>query len=709
MYSQLDKDGFFNAVDSLKKYRRAQLLDEEGNDLIEALYTDLLHNEQILKTCLKPNTTFLIGRRGTGKSTIFLRLQQEIRKQDNIISCYIDTKYIFESSKAEYVEAEGIGNYISSDLLQSYLLERNFIKNILSDLKSEIDKKSYGILERIKKLFGTDRSTIVKEKLKDLHNSIENNEQLRSIEIPLLRQFSTRTKTVGETTGSSSFQNTSKITGNLTPKDLGINAEQNRVGAVNNAQKDAIEVEKQFPEIFLKVFQIKELVIKLKEILALLEIRHLIVLLDDFSEIDDESMRVFVDVVLAPLNNWSDEFIKFKVAAYPNRIYYGKIDTGKIDIIDLDFYNLYSEVDRSTMEEKAVDFTKRLVERRINYFTREAANLFFDTRKEPIENYYELLFQISMNVPRIIGYILYFAAERTIASGNPISRAALEAASARYYQKHVASFFEITTFSMMSFDEKVSIFQLRELLNRFVEVLSDIKKRIVVGELAGREYGERTNPYASHFHLSPRYEKFLKTLELNFFVSKYNEMSNRDGAKQSIYCLNYGLCFMSNLRWGKPKGTEYRKYFIARPFDFNELVDDFLKSSKRIVCSNVACAGNWSLDQLPNFEFTKMKCPDCHSHVNIVATSENLQSEIRKIDESKLLPNLDFNFLYALNRAGKALRAKEVADELDFSYQLIAWKAKKLDEDKELILRIKTEGGKTVYELTEKARDDYFS
>ena len=94
------------------------------------------------------------------------------------------------------------------------------------------------------------------------------------------------------------------------------------------------------------MFQIKDIISGIKETLSILKIRHLYILLDDFSEIDDDSIITFVDVILAPLNNWSEEFIKFKVAAYPNRIYYGKIDPGKIDTIKLDFYNLYSEFDR---------------------------------------------------------------------------------------------------------------------------------------------------------------------------------------------------------------------------------------------------------------------------------------------------------------------------------------------------------------------------
>lgn len=44
-----DKDNFFNAVESLKKYRRADLLDEKGKNLLEKLYTDLLPSEHILK------------------------------------------------------------------------------------------------------------------------------------------------------------------------------------------------------------------------------------------------------------------------------------------------------------------------------------------------------------------------------------------------------------------------------------------------------------------------------------------------------------------------------------------------------------------------------------------------------------------------------------------------------------------------------------
>lgn len=53
MYNQKQKDNFFNAIESLKKYRRADLVDEKGRNLLEKLYTDLLPSEHILKKASK--------------------------------------------------------------------------------------------------------------------------------------------------------------------------------------------------------------------------------------------------------------------------------------------------------------------------------------------------------------------------------------------------------------------------------------------------------------------------------------------------------------------------------------------------------------------------------------------------------------------------------------------------------------------------------
>ena len=116
-----------------------------------------------------------------------------------------------------------------------------------------------------------------------------------------------------------------------------------------------------------------------------MKIQHLVILLDDVSEIENDALELFIDTIVAPLNNWSEEFIKFKVAFYPNRIHYGKIDPGKIDVVNLDFYNLYSEFDSNRMEENAIDFTSRVLNNRFNYFT-DGIELYFDEKPRTFTN-----------------------------------------------------------------------------------------------------------------------------------------------------------------------------------------------------------------------------------------------------------------------------------------------------------------------------------
>jgi hypothetical protein len=89
--------------------------------------------------------------------------------------------------------------------------------------------------------------------------------------------------------------------------------------------------EVKYGDVLMRIFNVKEVLLRLKAILGRVGIKHLFVFVDDFSELPEDAMSVIVDTLLAPLNNWSEELIKFKVAAYPYRVYYGQIDKTKID------------------------------------------------------------------------------------------------------------------------------------------------------------------------------------------------------------------------------------------------------------------------------------------------------------------------------------------------------------------------------------------
>lgn len=137
---QLNK--FADAAQSLKLYRRAELLAEENDkSLIEQLYVDPLPQDGAFQTMMRPNTTFLIGRKGTGKSTIFQRAQHEIRQQEKSISAYLDIKTIFESSEVDpallqKIEAAQIA--LPSQSVRRIFLFEEFIRAVLLEIRSEL-------------------------------------------------------------------------------------------------------------------------------------------------------------------------------------------------------------------------------------------------------------------------------------------------------------------------------------------------------------------------------------------------------------------------------------------------------------------------------------------------------------------------------------------------------------------------------------------
>ena len=68
------------------------------------------------------NTTFLVGRKGTGKSTIFLKLENEYRKKSGYLPCYVDVKTVYELSKTVVTNQEYLSEYFSGEQLQKYLI-----------------------------------------------------------------------------------------------------------------------------------------------------------------------------------------------------------------------------------------------------------------------------------------------------------------------------------------------------------------------------------------------------------------------------------------------------------------------------------------------------------------------------------------------------------------------------------------------------------
>lgn len=454
-----------------------------------------------------------------------------------------------------------------------------------------------------------------------------------------------------------------------------------------------------FSKVLLRTFNIKGLIAELADILSEIGIVRLYIFIDDFSELPEDAMAVFVDSILAPLNNWSNELIKFKVAAYPGRIYYGQIDQTKIDELYLDPFKLYGSNDVSNMEEKAIDFTARVIDTRLNYFCKANLETFSDSELSEIT---KLLFFATMGNPRNLGHILYNLYESHLVYERPIGTRSIRDAARKYYEEKIEPFFGVQKFRQNSFSERSSIFSLKELLERIAvraRELRNYRESSVMRTISGR-------PPTSHFHVLTEFDQLLSTLELNFFLTKYFEMKDRDGRKVSVFALNFGLCEKHSVEFGRPAGKrEYRLYFVERIFDYTSIIKKYLEQNQEIKCEE--CGSIHGLDKLESLKLYNMSCPTCRTGTCVVTNlSKRYETILKVIQPELLLPATELGILETLFNEKRELAAAEIAADLDCSYQLVG-KRGKIMEGKGLVDRL-MERNRRKFRLTSNARDEYF-
>jgi DNA-binding MarR family transcriptional regulator len=641
---------------------------------------------------LKSSTTFLVGRKGTGKSTVFQRAQHELRKAGKA-SAYVDIKTVYESSQVDpalLAKLSAAPGAMEQDELESLLLHRAFLASMIRAIREEVEKRiKVSLWQKIKNSVGGS----VDDLFLGLDALLEEADADRFISVISTRMVEERlqsTDQVSEKSGTSA-----KINVNPAGPGAALTVED------QSSYTFGTERERQFADILIRVFDIKSYILKLKDLLEKVGLTQLFVFVDDFSELPPHAMQVVVDALLAPLNNWSDELIKFKVAAYPGRIYFGQIDKTKIDEISLDIYSLYGTADIAGMEEKAVDFTRRLITRRLEHYGVTGLAEVLELKRSGDELWRQLFFA-TMGNPRNIGYLLYFAYESNLIYGQKVNSASVRDAARRYYEDKIEAYFAMNRFLHESFDERSSIFSLKELLDALVIRARELRSHqtsAVMRDLDGR-------PPTSHFHVASQMESLLATLELNFFITKYYVMSDRDGRKVTVYALNYGLCQKQSIEFGRPEGKrEYRLYYVERIFDATAILQEYVRMNQEIVCDS--CEHSFDHDALPALQMFDMLCPKCKAGQCVVTNlSRKYAATLRQIDPELLLPKVELGILHTLGTEDRTLYPADIAGELDCSYQLVGKRAVNLAE-RGLVHRDRSEQGRREIRVTELAQRTY--
>ena len=156
----LNPDQFAKIADSLRQYRRAEMADfqaDVGGNPVELLYVDPLESEAVLRTVLLNNTTFLVGRKGTGKSTVFAKAQLELRKRQDAVSIYVDVKSLHELLVGSEAAVQALQEAsISEPIFHAHSLRKAFLGAVISDLIKEL-RRAYESRSLVQRWVGSAR------------------------------------------------------------------------------------------------------------------------------------------------------------------------------------------------------------------------------------------------------------------------------------------------------------------------------------------------------------------------------------------------------------------------------------------------------------------------------------------------------------------------------------------------------------------------
>jgi len=700
----MDIKTFSRVAESLRQYRRAELTEFE-KDLkgkpVDLLYVDPLPSDAILHTVLASNTTFLLGRKGTGKSTIFAKAQSVLRQEKKSISIYVDVKSLYELIGNVEVPINLIDSTkLSQDILESHLLRKSFLSTVLGDLLKEL-RHACDNMPLFDRWIGKKRTLEdVMSKLHELQKKVYSG-HLTDSELPIL-QIVTK-KTEDENQSKASTNSEFGASADIVPIGPSLSC-QSKISAFDELLNDQ-KFYSEYSDAILRSFPFSEILHEIKDLLDEAGLQKLFIFFDDFSEITQINQRLFVDIILAPLNNSSDERVKLKIAAYPGRVYYGKIDPGKVDTVNLDFSKLYKSQDIQTAETEAIEYTRRLIEQRFKAFKLDIYDYLEDANSIP--EYMRLFFETTMNVPRILGFILYYCFQDRIAKDRKINAISIRLAAQKYYDDVLKKYFDrMNRFALEPFDRKLDRHNQQELLRAVIAEAKSVRRRIISNEIGGNYFTGLSNPPVSHFTISQDLETVLSSLEFNFLVTKYHEMRDKDGNDVSIYALFYGLCESERLPWGYPKGRrDDRSYFVQRCFVFNRVLHSFLSQNQTIRCAN--CFASFPMDKKDSFSLYNWACPECREgKCNIVNLSNDYLKEIEALDKDLMLEGIELQILETLRTEDRPMRAGEISVMIDVTYQFIGKRTAKLQQSN--LVKKDSSTGVVLNSITKQAIDTYF-
>lgn len=665
----MNVEAFKAMSDSLRMYHRitndkyADIIDNsKEKNLIAKMYVDILPNNGVLEKLLERGTTFLVGQRGTGKSTIIAMAQDAIAKEKKDLNIYINAKTIYKTSQ---LNAPVYGDVGDMSFTKDEMFKLMFIKNSMQELcKSMIEE----LKAEKHSLFEIIRSNSRIHQVEDLIGEIQ--ELLESEDFQIIDKVISK---------SENLENKDTIIGE-------IKSSLSEFGAsVNGTIENGRSVSSQYT--VARCFNFSKIIDKFLEVLDICKRKGIYIFIDDYSELNIDERTIFMNELIAPLYHIGVDRIFLKIACYPNRLSPINLDTQKYSMMSIDFYEVYG-IDKNitSTEKEAQDFIKRLLENACNVFCGCKPDYYFDLSSNSMDDYYEVLQKICMNIPRVLGHILNTCFIKRINCGKLINMTTLNEASLKYYHEHIEQEMNNKLNSSdVDKEMKVNIFVQKKLAQ---EIFSLAKRnKSVLPESNNTYFNVYSEVPTSHFRTNVANDVYFEELSFYGFVHKVNEIADKgrkvDGKNinTSLYAINYGACIDEKILYGKPENAD-TKYYQQRAFLYDECIIKVLKDNKKLVCNNPECRAEYSIEKLEIFREFGMRCQKCMPGICEIKFDENLMYDATKTYDNAIWTQQEIDIIYAIynmeTEDENMFYANQISGEIDVSSYVIAARCREL-------------------------------
>lgn len=643
----IDVKAVSEAFNSMLRTDYIALSDTEKLRLLGQYYVDYFG---YLSQLLAPNDQLIVGRRGTGKTTLLYRVLVECMRSwanDGVhsqapprtLAIYIDL------SKCHSLSDVSDGTF--ADFEHVFMTETcDAIGEELNRSWPELAQRP-GLFKRMFDSANTRRIEKVREACAELGSVMKSGVQ----------RFIDNSGTIKDRVRESRNDEVS-VRGSLKAGSPAVSMSTKQGGTAETEQERHRQVHYR-----LTVADVLQVLGELRQEAG---IPQILLLVDEFSSLNDELQGRFTTLLRKLLGNHVGLYVK--LCAITDNYTLGSSIILQRDLfevsLDLDAY-----IDRSPSLNAAMaglsDQAERIVTERLRAYGDLQANEVFEGASDA----WRELSRSAMGVPRTIGIVLQHAWSRTATSSSGrIRKSDIEAGIKYAGQTYLKQLIGASKNSVAIPAAAAQVWD--QLLDRAM------KERTKGGE-------------ASHFMLRSDSEIVIRYLTMFFVVHLITRgrTTKKDSTSRNLYCFDYGICIENNLGFATDKNVIRQQRFA-----YDDEIDNYLPSSidtehSRWRCTD--CGRVYHEADLQVAGTTLQFCPHDRADLQLEQTSHPRMQFTE--EEAKIIG--------AIRSAGKKdkLLARRIADDVGCYVQKVAKFGEKLNRE-ELIEREKSdEYGRLIY------------